>query len=63
MRFGFFRRLGMECLESRWLLATFAELGTTLNLGLGSNESLAIVSTGSTYGLSLGATGTWSGTP
>ena len=43
-------------------MASFADSGTSLSLVLGTNENVAITSTGSTYSLSLGATGTWSGT-
>ena len=50
-----------KALESRhgWL-ATFTDSGTTLNLALGTSEQVAIVSTGSTYQLTL-ATSVWSG--
>ncbi len=51
----------VEQLEDRTLLATFAGVGTSLNLGLETNEQLAVVSNGSTYSLSLGASGTWGG--
>ena len=40
-----------ERLEERWLLATFTDSAPSLNLVLGTNQSLAIVSTGSTYSL------------
>ena len=49
-----------EQLEERWLLATFTDAAPTLNLVLGSNQQAAIISTGSTYQLSLN-TGSWSG--
>ena len=58
------RRLFLELLEDRLTptaSATFAEAGAVLNLGLAANNQLAIVSNGTSYTLSLGATGTWSG--
>jgi hypothetical protein len=55
------RRLAFQSLEQRLVLATFADSGTTLSLGLGTGEKVAIISTGSTYILSLDTTGTWSG--
>lgn len=50
-----------ETLESRELFAGFNVAGTTLQVSLGSNESVAITSSGSTYNFALAA-GTWSGT-
>ena len=52
----------LEWCEERLAPATFLEAGATLNLVLGTNAQLAIVSTGTSYNLSLGGTGTWSGT-
>ncbi len=42
-------------------LATFSDSGTTLTLALATDEQLSIVSTGTSYSLSLGGTGIWSG--
>ena len=42
--------------------AIFTDSGATSNLALGNNDSVAVVSTGPTYSLSFGTTGTWSGT-
>lgn len=55
------RRLLLEPLEDRRLLATFAEVGTSLNLVLAADEQLVIQATAAdTYALAL-AGGTWSG--
>ena len=56
------RRLTFQILQARCLLATFADVGSTLNLGLQTNEKLSIFSMGSAYQLSLSAPNTWSGT-
>lgn len=55
------RSLLFQSLEERWLLATFTDAAPSLNLVLGSNQQAAIISTGSTYNLTLNS-GTWSGT-
>jgi sugar lactone lactonase YvrE len=55
------RRLTAQLLEDRCLLATFADAGSSLNLVLGTNENAAIISTGTSYQLTL-ASSTWSGT-
>src|SRR6476646_1046487 len=61
-RRSFARRLIGEELEERQMRATFAEVGTLLNLDLNvANVSVAIVSVGTSYSLTL--TGdTWNGT-
>ncbi|HEX3657499.1 MAG TPA: hypothetical protein VHV55_17040 [Pirellulales bacterium] len=57
-----FRRLSFQALEARQMLAAFTDTGTALDLVLGTNEKLSIKSGNSAYELSLGTTGTWSGT-
>ena len=42
--------------------AAFSDSSAMLSLALASGEQLSILSTGNTHSLSLGATGTWSGT-
>jgi autotransporter-associated beta strand protein len=57
------RKLLLERLEDRRLLAAFSESGATLNLVLGADESLSILSTPSdTYRFMLTTGGTFSGT-
>jgi autotransporter-associated beta strand protein len=57
----FHKRLGLELLEDRRLLAMFLETGNTLTLELAANEQMGIVSHGESYSFSLGDTGTWTG--
>src|SRR5262249_54834791 len=52
----------LEPLEDRRMLATFGDGGQTLLIQLATDEQLSIVSNGSSYALTLGAVGTWSGT-
>jgi uncharacterized repeat protein (TIGR01451 family) len=57
------RKLLLEKLEDRRLLAIFSESGGTLNLVLEAGENLSILSTPSdTYTFTLTAGGPWSGT-
>ncbi|HEY5312710.1 MAG TPA: hypothetical protein VIK18_09320, partial [Pirellulales bacterium] len=55
------RWLTFEALEARQMLATFADTATALNLVLGTNQNAAVISTGTTYSLTL-SSGTWTGT-
>ncbi|HQU45496.1 MAG TPA: hypothetical protein PK867_21965, partial [Pirellulales bacterium] len=55
------RRLAIELLEDRRVLATFADAAPTLDLTLGTNEALGIVSNGTSYALTVTG-GTWTGT-
>ncbi len=52
----------LELLEERLAPATFAVSGSTLDLVLGTSEKVAIVSSTTSYTLSLGADQTWTGT-
>ncbi|HVX63386.1 MAG TPA: hypothetical protein VHC19_22385, partial [Pirellulales bacterium] len=54
------RRLSIEGLEDRRVLATFVDGAPTLSLALAANESVGIVAGASTYTLTLTG-GTWSG--
>ncbi len=56
------RKLRLETLENRRLLATFSESGPTLDLILGLDETLTVVSTPSdTYSFTLGSGAIWNG--
>src|SRR5262245_9405739 len=51
----------LQALEDRTVPATFAEIGTTLNLDLAASDAASSVSNGSSYTLTLAA-GNWAGT-
>jgi len=56
------RKLRLESLEDRRLLATFLESGAILNLGLGNQEHVSIVSTSAnTYTFTLNPGSSWTG--
>jgi autotransporter-associated beta strand protein len=57
------RRLHLEMLEDRRLLAVFTQDGMTLNIDLNAaSESVGIVSSGASYTLTLNTPNTWAGT-
>lgn len=57
------RLLGLEPLEDRRLLATFAEAGAVLSLEIGANEDVGIVANADTYTFTItGGTASWTGT-
>jgi fibronectin-binding autotransporter adhesin len=56
------RKLRLEVLEARQMLASFGQSGTTLAIDLNADsESVGIVSHGATYALTLDASHTWTG--
>jgi len=56
------KKLQLEILEDRRLLATFSQFGSTLNIDLNTVlESVSIVSNGASYVLTLNAANVWDG--